>query len=227
MLSSDVGTYIGTVQVIDCGIRLRVFVELRHFHALKQNWSPVIFSWVLMMAGRSVVASVGFSSATRDSRKHNKALSFVDKSGERTGHAIVPRNVSLSRARVVRAVCDGPQLEDSVSTAERLRPRIVVRAKHVLVALCIHLRLRRDGARREHVANTVQATAQASCDHDRGALSSCKGSTTGLQGEECPWRGRPALKGMCCDKGGTKQGRRINATSRFGIGVSRQGQSQL
>ena len=63
-----------------------------------------------------------------------------------------------------------PTIEDSVSTAERLRPRLVVRAQHVFVARSVDLRLKRDDVRREHVANTVQANAQASCDHDRGAL---------------------------------------------------------
>ena len=61
-------------------------------------------------------------------------------------------------------------LEDSVSTAERLRPRIVARPKHVLVAHSVDLRLRRGEGRREHVAYNIQANAQASCDHYRGAL---------------------------------------------------------
>ena len=61
-------------------------------------------------------------------------------------------------------------LEDCVSTAERVRPRIVVRVQHVLVARSVDLRLRQDEVRREHVANTVQANAQATCDNDRGTV---------------------------------------------------------
>ena len=61
-------------------------------------------------------------------------------------------------------------LEDGVSTAERFRERIVVRAQHALEARSFNLRLRQYEVRREHGANTVRANAQASCDHDRGAL---------------------------------------------------------
>ena len=56
------------------------------------------------------------------------------------------------------------------TAAERLRSRTELRAQHVVVARSFDLRLRRDEVRKEHVANNVQANAQASCDHDRGAL---------------------------------------------------------
>ena len=52
---------------------------------------------------------------------------------------------------------------------------------------------------REHVANTVQANAQASCDHDRGAvlLARVRQRVQQHRGEECQLRGRPDLGGMC------------------------------
>ena len=90
--------------------------------------SLVIFAWVLMMAARSVVASVGFSWATREPRNPHKAVSFGDKSGECAGHARV-YGASHQAEHEWYELCERSPvvLEDSVSTAERLRPRIVVR----------------------------------------------------------------------------------------------------
>ena len=156
------------------------------------------------MAARGVVVSVWFSWATRDSHKPPQSVLVWRHIGRESG----PRQ-SFTEHHTKQSTCGRScvrwrflLLEDSVSTAERFRPRIVARAQHVLVVRSVDLRLRRDEVRRGHVANTVQASAQASCDHDRGALllASVRQCVCPATSRECPWRGRPDLRGMCHEK---------------------------
>ena len=142
-----------------------------------------------MCDGCPYVSYVGFSLATRASQKPNRAQSFGDKSG----------------------------MEDS-QHCRSSSPMDRERAQHVLAACSVDLRLRRDEVRREHVSNTVQANAQASCDHDRGALLLARVRQCVCvcvqqhRGEECPCGGGPDQRG-CVMKSGSKQERPYNATS--------------
>ena len=89
MLAGEVHTVTGTVQVIDCGGSVS---------------EGLVTGDLRVGLDDGVVASVGFCWTTRDSQKPHNAQSFGDNSGERAGHARVSRNISPSRARVVRAV---------------------------------------------------------------------------------------------------------------------------
>ena len=195
----------------DCGIRLRVFVVLKEFNAVKLRssrrrqqskgegdvrsagsmcliWSPVVFAWVLMMAARPLGSSERRETSINPTKRSRLGTNRARERATPEFH-----KQSTSGAGCVRR--SPVVLEDSVSTAERLRNRIVVRAQHV--ARSVDLRLRRDEIRKEHVANTVQANAQASCDHDRGALLLTRVRqrvSSNIAAEECSRRGRPCLR---------------------------------